>query len=75
MTTLLCRVKWYDSLLNVGCAAPLEAGYPDVFLTDAALRAERAYPKFKSGTSLVMVTYDGSLSMAAVPKALSVRLP
>ena len=72
MTTLrlLCRVKWFGSLTNTGCAAPIEPGYPDVVITDAALQAGGVfYPKFRNGTTLVMVTFtlDDSLARAAVP--------
>ena len=75
MTTLLCRVKWLSSASKAGCAAPIEPGYPNVFITDAALQAGGVfYPKFKSGTSLVMATinFDGSCDMAT---ALEVWMP
>jgi cold shock CspA family protein len=68
MTTLLSRVKWFDSAKGFGFAAPNEPGHPDVFLTDAALRAAGVVDP-KRGTSLV-VTFDAS---HAKPRALVVR--
>jgi cold shock CspA family protein len=70
MTTLLSRVKWFDSAKGFGCAAPNEPGHPDVFLTDAALRAAGVVNP-KRGTSLVL-TFDASHPK---PRALVVRLP
>jgi cold shock CspA family protein len=68
MTTLLSRVKWFDSAKGFGCAAPNEPGHPDVFLTDAVLRAAGVVNP-KRGTSLVL-TFDASHPK---PRALVVR--
>jgi cold shock CspA family protein len=59
MTTLLSRVKCFDSAKSFGCAAPNEPGHTDVFFTDAALRAAGVVVDPKRGTSLA-VTFDAS---------------
>jgi cold shock CspA family protein len=70
MTTLLSRVKWFDHDKGFGCAAPNDPGHPDVFLTDAALRAAGVVNP-RRGTSL-MVTFDASHLR---PRASAVRQP
>jgi cold shock CspA family protein len=69
MTTLLSRVKFFDSAKGFGFACPNEPGRPDVFLADAVLRAAGVVNP-KPGTPLV-VTFDSS---QAKPRALVVRL-
>jgi cold shock CspA family protein len=69
MTTLLSRVKFFDSAKGFGFACPNAPGRPDVFLTDAVLRAAGVVDP-KPGTPLA-VTFDAS---HAKPRALVVRL-
>jgi cold shock CspA family protein len=70
MITLSSRVKWYDSAKGFGVTVPNEPGHPEVFITDADLKAG-GIAELRRGMA-VTVTFDASRPK---PRALVVQLP
>jgi cold shock CspA family protein len=70
MVTLLSRVKWYDGAKGIGFTVPLEAGRPEVFVTQGDVQAA-GIATLRGGMN-VMVTFDASRPK---PKALVLQLP
>jgi cold shock CspA family protein len=70
MITRSSRVKWFDSAKGFGVAVPNEPGHPEVFITDADLRAG-GIAELRRGMA-VTVTFDASRPK---PRALVVQSP
>ena len=55
MTTLLSRVKFFDSAKGFGFACYNEPGRPDVFLTDAVLREKYVFALGQSPEAIALM--------------------
>ena len=65
MTTLLSRVKWFDSAKGIGFSAPNEPGHPDVFLTDVYVDEARIVGAKGEGFKHIMAGLEGERLIAA----------